>query len=193
MNNIQFLETNDFKIANSDKGPVLLCLGCPQGFSFVLFYHSSCQHSMKRAIPDFRALPTLLSGCQFGMVNVGLHPNIVRMSAQTISVVDRVPSFIFFVNGIPFRKLCGPHPIEELKQFIMSVVSTLQPQQFQASQIKTKFNAARNKHEIPPYSLGVPKGIEEDETSELYFEYNEAYEQGELKGNWRDINTTGRR
>lgn len=185
MNSVLFLENSDFRIASSDQGNILFCSGCPQGFSLVLFYIPTCRHCVEKAIPDFRVLPRLISGCQFGMVNVAANPQIVQKSSQTISAVDRVPTFIFYVNGIPFRKVYGPHPIENLKQFVLSTVATLQPQQFTSKQIETVYNEKKKRREIPGYSLGIPK---EDEMTELYFDYAPAYTERDMKGNWRDGN-----
>lgn len=183
MNSILFLENSDFRLASSDQGNILFCTGCPNGFSLVLFYLPSCKHCVERALPDFRVLPRILNGCQFGMVNVAAHPQLVQLSMKTISIIDRVPTFIFFVNGIPYKKVYGPHPIDDLKNFVMSTVATLQPQQFTTKNIETVYNKQRKRKEIAPWSTGIAK---ESETTELYSEYDDAYDDVNMKGNWRD-------
>ena len=166
MSGLLFLQSADFAVQNGVKGDILC--NSIRGISLILFYSTKCEHC-QTLIPIFKRLPGTIGGCQFGMINVTMERDVVRMSSQTIAPIKYVPLVILFVNGKPFIRYDGPHDENEIRKFLVEVTSKLQT--------KDKFSSDRVKEgktdkEIPAYTVGHPL-YGQDNVS--YLEFEEAY------------------
>jgi thioredoxin-like negative regulator of GroEL len=166
MSGLLFLQSADFAVQNGLKGDILC--NSIRGISLILFYSTKCEHC-QTLIPIFKRLPGTIGGCQFGMINVTMERDVVRMSSQTIAPIKYVPLVILFVNGKPFIRYDGPHDENEIRKFLVEVTSKLQT--------KDKFSSDRVKEgktdkEIPAYTVGHPL-YGQDNVS--YLEFEEAY------------------
>ena len=158
MSGLLFLQKEDFGIQKGVKGDILC--HTIRGISLVLFYSTNCQYC-RELIPIFKRLPGQLGGCQFGMINVSVEKDIIRMSNMTISAIKYVPLIILYVAGKPFIRYDGPHDENEMRKFTNKEVVK---QKFQPNQ--------QSKKDIPPYSSGQPLYGESDD---FYMEFAEAY------------------
>ena len=167
MSGLLFLQSGDFNIQQGTKG-YIMCNGI-RGVSLVLFYSTKCSFC-QNLIPIFKRLPGSIGGCQFGMINVSLEKEIIRMSAETIAPIEYVPLIILFVNGKPFIRYDGPHDENSLRNFVLDVTKKLQTKE-RFAQAQSKKDGKNEEREIPLYSVGVPLCGED----ECYMEFDEAY------------------
>lgn len=169
MSGLLFLTSEDFLVSKEEKGD-LLCTGI-SGFSLILFYSTQCIHC-QTLIPIFKKLPGTIGGCQFGMINVSTHKNIIRMSKDTIAPITYVPYIVLYTNGKPFMKYSGPHDISEIKRFVMEVANKLQSRQkFSTENVK---EPEKGKPGIPAYCIARPLFGDCDENV-CYLKLDEAY------------------
>jgi len=166
MSGLLFLQAGDFSIQSGTKGDILC--NSIRGISLILFYSTKCEHC-QALIPIFKRLPGTIGGCQFGMINVTMEKDIVRMSSNTISPIKYVPLIILFVNGKPFIRYDGPHDENEIRKFLVEVTTKLQTKdKFSSDKVKE----SKNEREIPAYTVGHPL-CGQDNVS--YLEFEEAY------------------
>ena len=179
MAGLLFLESGDFHIEQGVKGDILC--NSIRGISLILFFSPKCVHC-QNLIPIFKRLPGQLGGVQFGLINVTVETNLIKMARHTITEIKYVPLILLFVNGKPYIRFeCPGQPTEQtIRSFVIEVVSKIhQKDQFIKNEKKTQSMGVK-KHsshhdDIPPlYSIGWPlKG--QDEVT--YLEYSEAYQK----------------
>ena len=180
MSGLLFLNSDDFNIQNGTKGKIL-CNPIP-GFSLVLFYSTQCKHC-KNLIPIFKSLPGSVSGCQFGLLNVGTNKACVKKSKQTVTEIKYVPMVILYVNGRPFMRYAGVHKRDEIIKFVVSMAKRVQTKQSFTGDTAVTEDPRGG---IPKYSIGHPLCGEDDV---CYLEFEKAYE----KERKRRMNGRGRR
>jgi thioredoxin-like negative regulator of GroEL len=160
MTSLLFLNTNDFTKVTSPSGP-LLVTGI-KGFSLVLFYSTLCKHC-KRTVPEFQALPKILGGCHFGMINVSTNKGIVKKSMDTNTNISYVPYVVLYINGKPFMRYEGPKTKEMMRKFVIDVSKSLDVQQINEGGSKEKsYKARRRNMELEKLTTGTPLYGEED-------------------------------
>lgn len=168
MSGLLFLTSEDFTINKGTKGNIL-CNTIP-GFSLILFYSTQCPHC-QNLIPIFKKLPGTISGCQFGMLNVGTNKELVKMTKNTILPINYVPLIILYVNSKPYMVYKGPHDGNEIKRFIIEV--------YQKINNKQKFSTENSKKEqlykSTPFSEGIPLYGDNDDVSYLQFDEVNGY------------------
>lgn len=132
-----------------------------RGYSLVFFYAPSCEHSQRR-IPLFRELPRRIGGCQFAMLDVTQHMNVVNMSQGTTLPIEYVPLIVLYSQGIPQMIYTGHANIDDLVAFVVDVVAVLGKDKGKSSSNSGSVNN-NNVHEnpskkskIPLYSVGIP-------------------------------------
>lgn len=168
MSGLLFLTSEDFVINKGDKGD-LLCTNI-QGFSLILFYSTQCVHCQS-LIPIFKKLPGTIGGCQFGMINVSTHKNVVKMSRDTIAPINYVPYIVLYIQGKPFMKYNGPHDGNEIKRFVIEVANKVQSKQkFSNETVKEPEKGAPG---IPAYCIAKPLFGDRDDV--CYLPMDEAY------------------
>ena len=167
MSGLLFLAIEDFKQADGNRGTIM-CTEIP-GFSLILFYSTQCNFC-QNMIPIFRRLPGSISGCQFGMINVTKHKDIVRLSKDTIAPITYVPYIILYHNGRPYMRYDGPAKHEDIQNFIVDVANSLQTRQSFTNDQKKDSNKEKF---IPEYTVGIPKPGGRDDV--CYLEYDDAY------------------
>lgn len=168
MSSLLFLSSDDFTIQQGEKGPIM-CTDI-QGISLILFYSTQCVYC-QNMIPMFKNLPNIITGCQFGMVNVSTNKKMVQMARSTIAPIQYVPLIILYVNGKPFMKYDGPSDPHEIRNFIMEVSNMVQNSNlFMGDNKRVK----HHKRSIPQYTVGVPMCGED---GKCYLEYDEAYDK----------------
>jgi thiol-disulfide isomerase/thioredoxin len=179
MSGLLFLSSDDFHVIQEPKGRVM-CHSIP-GFSLVLFYSTQCGHC-KSLIPIFKRLPgTIVSGCQFGIINVSSNKKCVAMSKGTLSEVKYVPYIVLYVDGRPQMKYAGPHDINEIARFVLEVSKRIQSRQSFAN------NASVHKDPrggIPAYSEGKPLCGPDDKI--CYLTNTTAYSSKDASGGQQD-------
>jgi hypothetical protein len=171
MSGLLFLSTEDFQIAKGGKGNIMVT-NIP-GFSLLLFYSTQCQHC-QNLIPIFKQLPGIVSGCQFGMINVSHNKECVLMSRNTLTEIKVVPYIILYINGKPYMRYQGPHDIKEISRFIVEVSQKVKTHQPTTQQQEHKEPKGKPTGTIPAYTIGKPL-YGPDELGVCYLEFNDAY------------------
>lgn len=170
MSGLLFLSDDDFNIQKGTKGNIL-CTTIP-GYSLILFYSTQCPHCLKLT-PIIKKLPGSIGGCQFGMINVSLNKNCVRLSKETIAPITYVPYIVLFINGRPFMRYNGAHDINEIKRFILEIAKKMETKQKFSNDPHNVQEVVRDT-KIPPYTIGLPLyGCDDGECT--YLNFTEAY------------------
>ena len=137
MSNLLYLGQQEFYVDRGTKGPVVFC--ALKGVVFVMFHANPqvCQFC-DIAKPEFIQLAQIIGGAKFGLCNLSQYPELVQMSANTITPLNKVPLFILFVNGRPFMNYEGPKLIKHFAEFMQQALARLQSQQvFSAAGVAT--------------------------------------------------------
>ena len=163
MSGLLFLGNDDFNITKGTNGPILC--NTLSGFSLILFYSTQCTHC-NTLIPIFKKLPGKIIGCQFGMVNISNHKDLIKRSKATILPITYVPLIILFVATKPYMIYKGPQDDLEIKRFIIEVYNKLNNKQ----KFTNENNAAKKQHAILG-NMGIPLYGDSDLVS--YFEFNQ--------------------
>lgn len=153
MSKLLYLDEEDFKVITGPNGPIMC--NRIKGFSLVLFYSKECVHC-HTFIPVFKRIPSVISGCQFGLVNVTRNINLVKLSKKTISPIKFVPYVLLYVNGKPFLQYDGPRTEDGVKKFIIEVSKKLNSKQY-FSNIQKSQKESKEDNKIPPYCIARPK------------------------------------
>jgi len=152
MSKLLYLTDDDFRIVDGPDGKTL-CMSI-KGFSLVLFYSKQCIHCHS-FIPKFKQIPQMVSGCQFGLVNVSSNVNIVKMSESTVSPIKYVPYILLYINGKPFMQYDGPRTSKDVREFIVNVSKQLNEKQYFSNIQAVK--KPKPEDSIPPYCIAKPK------------------------------------
>lgn len=165
MSGLLFLSEDYFKIVNTKKGDVLGTT--VRGISLILFYSTQCPYC-EPFIQIFKKLPGTVGGCQFGLINISTNRSIVEKSKNTIMPLTYVPYIVLYSNGQPIVSYDGPADVQELKNFVMSIVESNQAkQQFIPEKPIIEQQSAPT---IPAYTTGQPKNAEK-----CYLNWESAY------------------
>jgi thioredoxin-like negative regulator of GroEL len=179
MTGLLFLQSNDFKLIDGMKGPIMATQ--IKGISLVVFYSSKCVHCQK-LLPVIKNLCNSIQGCQFGIVNVGNSKECILLSRNTKNPINVVPYVILYINGRPYIRYQGPHTQEDITQFIVEVTTSAAANYNSNENIQNRVtNSDKNnkqyiKHgsKIPAYCLGHP--ICGDGEDVCYLEFDGAYD-----------------
>lgn len=187
MSGLLFLSSEDFSVSKGTKGNIL-CHSIP-GFSLILFYSTQCTHCQS-LIPIFKRLPGTIGGCQFGMINVSVNKQCVRMSKDTVAPITYVPYIVLYINGRPFMRYQGPHDAGEIQKFVLAVAEKVQnKQKFSSEAVKEDHRGG-----IPAYTIGHPLCGPDDNV--CYLDFDDAYGKdgpnSQLIGRGRMSSTGGR-
>ena len=129
MSGILFLGNDDFQIRQGDQGMLLTLTYDSKGLTLVLYYSKECPYC-DSLINKFKQLPNYVNGCQFAMVNVNRNMSVVERSKNTVAPITYVPDVILYVNGMPYIRYDGPHDIQHIKEFIVSIYQKIQKTAF---------------------------------------------------------------
>lgn len=177
MSGILFLGNDDFQVRQGDQGMLLTLTYDSKGLTLVLFYSKECPYC-DSLINKFKQLPNFVNGCQFAMVNVNRNMSVVERSKNTVAPITYVPDVILYVNGMPYIRYDGPHDINHIKEFIVSIYQKIQ---------KTSFTENNNEQDKPNHPghytnqqqqrpgqpgqmhvEGIPKGIRKHDDIPAY-------------------------
>jgi len=173
MSGLLFLCNDDFQLAKGSKGNIL-CSSIP-GYSLILFYSPQCKYC-QTILPVFRSLPGSIGGCQFGMVNVSINKQCIRMSKDTIAPITYVPYIVLYINGRPFMKYQGPPTADEMKRFILEVAQKMESKQKFSTEQQSQIQENQREVNIPAYTIGHPLFGCDEEGNCTYLPFNEAYD-----------------
>lgn len=149
-----FLTNEDFYLEQINTSRLLFTN--IRGISVVMFYSTKCVHCQS-LIPIFKSLPRMIPNCQFGMVNIDLHKQVIAMSRETIDPIKFVPYIVFYANKRPIIKYSGPHNLNEIVRFVTEVSKTLSSQQFfQPDTGAASADKQKQQPRIPEYTTGIP-------------------------------------
>ena len=178
MSGLLFLGNDDFNITKGTNGPILC--NTLSGFSLILFYSTQCTHC-NTLIPIFKKLPGKISGCQFGMVNISNHKDLIKRSKATILPITYVPLIILFVATKPYMIYKGPHDDGEIKRFIIEVYNKLNNKQ----KFTNENNASKKQNNVKHHpilgDMGIPLYGDSDLVSYLEFNQEKGYHVPENK------------
>lgn len=144
MSSLLFLSTDDFMLSKGENGDVLH--HDIRGFSLILFYSKQCVYC-QQIIPVFKRLPEIVTGCQFGMVNVSINKSLIGMSMKSITPIKYVPLLILYINGRPYMLYKGPPEENDIRRFILEVSNAVQ---------ESGFSQVTKERGIPAYTIGTP-------------------------------------
>lgn len=176
MSGLLFLQTCDFVTQPSSRGGEIVCNNI-RGISLILMYATKCDFC-RRLIPIFKRLPGSIGGCQFGMINIEVEREMVRMSMNSLVPISYVPLIVLYVNGKPFIRYDGPHEEADIRAFLIDVTSRLQTKERFSNNEKTNGDKGNKQHrcgtsrDIPAFTIGFPLWGEDDD---IYKEFEEAY------------------
>jgi thioredoxin-like negative regulator of GroEL len=123
MSGLLFLSSDDFSLGETPKGKILC--NKLRGFSLVFFYSTQCTYC-QTFIQNYKKMPEMVNGCQFGLINISKNKEIVFMSRDTISPLQYVPYIILYNDGKPIVRYDGPHDPKELAVFIYEMAKKIQ-------------------------------------------------------------------
>ena len=166
MSSLLFLSSEDFRVENGVKGNIL-CNNL-NGISIVLFYSTSCVHCHS-LIPIFKNLPTIISGCKFGMINVSMNKQCIIESKKTIVPIEVVPYILLYVNGKPYMRYVGPHASNDITKFIVDVTKKIN------LNTNSNFSEEKKENKLPAYSIGKPLCGSNDKV--CYINFDSAYKK----------------
>ncbi len=158
-----YLGEQDFYVDKGTKGNVICCT--QKGVLFVMFQADPgvCQYC-ELAKPEFMQLPQIIGGAKFGLCNLSKCPNLVQLSYQTITPLNKVPLFILFVNGRPFMNYSGEKQIKHFAEFMQNVLQRLS-QQSGLQNISGGAGANGNNLESERTAYGIPYDFDYEEVS----------------------------
>lgn len=113
---LSFMTENNFDIGPGNS----LCCDFKNGYSFVLFYSTKCQHCGV-AQEIFKYLSDTVVGCEFGMVNLDENKRLISLCNETTLKIEFVPLLVFFANGTAYMMYSGPLQESNIRQFIEQV------------------------------------------------------------------------
>lgn len=157
------LESSDFNIKNSEKGPIL-CTEV-QGLSMIFFYSMYCTYC-QQSIPLYKVLPKYITGCNFGLLNIDENKECYLKSTKTITKIEEVPLYILYYNGHPIYQYNGEISPQHVHTFISDIANKIQ------MNLHKKTVSKNPSKKIPEYTIGNPiKGS----TKINYMEFKKAY------------------
>lgn len=193
MSGILFLGNDDFQIRQGDQGLLLSLTYDSNGLTLVLFYSKECPYC-DSLINKFKQLPSLMNGCQFAMVNVNRNMSVVERSKNTIAPISYVPDVLLYVNGMPYIRYDGPHDINHIKDFIVSIYQKVQKTAFMGSKDNTEGASYQGQGQgqefhqssmeepqknpqdvIPAYTIGKPMCGDMKKDGVCYLNFQKAY------------------
>ena len=166
-----FLETDDFQLTQiEDNGErkVIMNTQIP-GLSLLLFYSPVCVHSSK-IFPIFKKLPSMINGCQFGLINISMNRDLIKMSNSSITPIQYVPFIILYLHGQPYMIYDGPRTENDIREFVISVANKMPRKD--RSKFSNEEVQSNSKRQIPEWSLGMPLFGKNDVT---YLKDEDAY------------------
>jgi hypothetical protein len=173
MNNLLYLNKNEFFLDQGAKGPIM-CLK-QQNICFVFFHPHArfCKYS-DECMLNFKQLPFKIAGAKFGLCNIMQNPELVALSKRTIAPITGVPYLVLYVNSRPFIRFDDDdRSVENMADFMNQIISRLQTQK--------KFIEGKGmkiESEIPKYSVGIPFNVVCDEEKGVcYLKYDDAYKK----------------
>lgn len=162
MSSLLFLTSDDFGLAQNQNTKTLYHE--IRGFSLVLFYSTRCPNSRK-FLPIFKQLPSIVNGCQFGMINIDNNRRILESSKGTTTHIQYVPLIILYINGYPYMRYDGARTPHDIQAFILKVSNSVQ---------ESGFSKTINNRRIPGYTIGQPL-YGDDDVTYLEFDEREGY------------------
>lgn len=125
MSNINYLSTNDFSKQGSHMQINM------DGLSFVMFHSQRCPHCIN-FLPEFKNLPNVQRGVNFGICNIDEgNRRVVDLSSNSTTPIKAVPKFLFYIDGVPYVEYNGQRNIQAVVNFLQEIISkTDQKQQF---------------------------------------------------------------
>lgn len=129
MNNLLFLSEQDFMIdPNGPRGPVVCTK--QKGIMFVMFMANPnvCKYC-DLAKPEFMQLPHIINNVKFGICNLSSCPNLQARSLETITPLQKVPTFIVYINGRPVINYDNERTTKHFAEFMKQVLTSLSQQQ----------------------------------------------------------------
>jgi hypothetical protein len=123
------------------------------------------------------------------MVNVNRNMSVVERSKNTIAPISYVPDVLLYVNGMPYIRYDGPHDINHIKDFIVSIYQKVQKTAFMGSKENTEGASYQGQefHEsmeepqknpqdvIPAYTIGKPMCGDMKKDGVCYLNFQKAY------------------
>lgn len=144
---VKQLTSQDFMmVGNQRKG---LHIRLP-GFVFVMFKMPQCP-GCKAIAPVMAQLATEDRRVSYAMVDISVHKDVVRMSRQTVTPIQAVPTLILYSEGRPVAKVKNKKDIASLRAFLTDAMSKesqrapqQQPQPHQSYQPQGQGQSARS-------------------------------------------------
>lgn len=162
MSGTLYLTESDFTLIEGKGSSVLI--NQLKGLSLILFYSTQCEHC-HTVLPIFKNLPGTLTGCQFGIVNIGTNQKIIEIAKKSNTPLTYVPFILLYYNGKPFMSYDDKHDIDLLRKFVIDASKKLQAKQMfidKNKQVQTQSSsssmasAQTKKRSTPGYTTGHP-------------------------------------
>lgn len=142
MSSIHYLNANEF---GQENGHLVANVG---GITFVMFHSNNCTHCMN-FLPEFKQLPAMIRGVNFGLCNVdGANRQIVQMSKQSSTPITAVPKFILYNDGLPYVEYSGQRSRQAVLGFLQDIIGKL-------NQKQTFTRPRRTRQQQPPMQQPV--------------------------------------
>lgn len=125
MATIHYLNASDF---GQEGNHLVANIG---GLTFVMFHSQRCSYC-NNFLPEFKQLPNILRGINFGLCSVDDgNRALVQMSKASSTPISAVPKFVLYNNGIPYAEYTGQRSRQAVIAFLQEVIGKIsQPQGF---------------------------------------------------------------
>ena len=145
MKHLLNLSSDDFFFERTARGQ-MICNGIP-GLSLVMFYGKKCKNCAV-VLPEFRKLPEIMSGCEFGIIDIVAHSAIYTRSLDSDLPITNVPFMLLFYNGKPYMQYRHIMTARNIHQFLIDVSKQI-PATIPSKQTRSAKRPSARNHATP--------------------------------------------
>ena len=122
---VQSVNSSHFVVAGNKKKTLNLKV---RGNVLMFFKMDNCP-GCAQFEPVFYQLASQMQNVTFLVANISHDRNIIGMSRQTNTPIEKVPYIMLYVNGLPKAKFNGKKNIPSLQNFVSKVLNVVSQQQ----------------------------------------------------------------
>jgi len=121
---MKFSTCEDFNVKNgsgtANSSERLLTLTDASGFDLVLFYSTQCPHCLEY-VNAMKQCNDMASNVTVRLMNIDNNKDIIKMSLDTTTVLERVPYIVMYAKGEPYMSYGGPPDVKEILEYCRDV------------------------------------------------------------------------
>lgn len=165
---VQLVNSSHFNVVGRNKRTLNIKI---PGNVLMFFKMNGCA-GCSQFEPVFHQLAAQIQGVTFLVADLSNDRNIIMMSRQTNTPIEKVPYILLYINGRPLAKFNGKKNIPSLRNFISKALAAAPRQQPQSSFVQQPYSQQPpqqtypqpQQHQQPPSrvyqpDLKMPKGM----------------------------------